>query len=318
LQVDTPWVELIPLPPGRFTAHLYNLDDTSGESPHVLNVSFQLRTADNVQVWDCAINSREQVALQFEVTPGDGPRPTLTIQVRLKDMYQLACAVRVLIACETLDFSSSPCEACASLPQPSPSAAQQKAAAARGKRTEAQDIEDAIRQSELEQAASLSREARALCAGACRAGFLGRQQKFFEGLVDISRKLVVFRQSLRRLPPAQVADKLNRQLRKQLTSLADNIPKGAYIPLFGSASRMLLIVGIAAGECTVLQTPHKVHYQVYLEVLVADHGCDVMHEEAQQCCSRDAGSRKGGPFIEAEAYEKREGCVNKMNANSGR
>lgn len=125
----------------------------------------------------------------------------------------------------------------------------------------------------------------------------------------------MYRQSMRRLPPAQVADKLNRQLRKQLSSLADNIPNGAYIPLFGSSSKAMMIVGIAAGECSVLQTPHKVHYQVYLEVLVADHGCETMQEESQKCW---AGPRTGGPFIEAEAYERREGFVDKMSASSGR
>ena len=43
-------MDLVPLPHGRFTAQIFNLDETSGDSPHVLHVSFQLRTSKSVEV----------------------------------------------------------------------------------------------------------------------------------------------------------------------------------------------------------------------------------------------------------------------------
>ena len=61
---------------------------------------------------------------------------------------------------------------------------------------------------------------------------------------------------------------------------------GAYVPLFGSDSKMCLITGIAIDECAVLQTPHKVHYQLYLEVSTATHECADMSKEGQICSAK--------------------------------
>jgi len=112
LQVDTPLLHLIPLSPGRYQCRVLHLDETAADSPHNLTVSFCLRTANSVEEWEKELSSREQVTLNTQVTDTDG-RATLTIQVRLRDMYQLACGIRVICSSEARDFSPSVCARCA-------------------------------------------------------------------------------------------------------------------------------------------------------------------------------------------------------------
>jgi len=253
------------------------------------------------------------------------------VMVQWRDDYQLAFSVRLNVRVELPDFECAGRASAAAVSLHTGRAGAHAAVSERGggggsssaaggqagkagkqgsKREVDDDMEKAIRLSlqTHEQETSLGTGvARSLRA-------VSQQHKLVEELVDISRYLVSHRRSLLaggrvfarsggEADSSNVAHALNRQLRMRLETLNRCIPRGAYNMMRTSVDVLELILAFAESECSILQTPHKVHYMLVVEICrVTNRTCAQAPQAADAAV--DAGIHEV-PYISSQMYEQR-------------
>ena len=341
--VTEPMQERLELEPGRYTLEVSNLDSTSGSNRQA-EVLFAIELPGcSPDALTEVVRSGESVVLHLEVplsmtsqgeecagNAGDGVRNVgkVRVMVKWKDDYQLAFSVRISLRVELPDIDCGFGSAGGRSGGTVNAAKEGKAAHKQGFDD---DMERAIRlslQTQAQEASIVSSVVQPLRA-------VARQHKFVEELVEISRYLVRHRRTLLasagvfarggEAESANVAHLLNRQLCSRLDVLNRCIPHGAYMMMGTSVDEPEEILAFVVSECKVLQTPHKVHYMLVVEIRRVANRTFAQASHVPADHDRRA---MDAPYISSQAYEHQmptvrqakgvEACVSVVGEASGR
>lgn len=304
--VTEPMQERLELEPGRYTLEITNLESASGSNRQAAVFFAIELPGCSPEALEAEASSGESVVLHLEVPTSmashgeerackEGEVVEVVGKVRVivkwKDDYQLAFSVRLSLRVELPDFECPAGSTALSLESNRSAVHSVSGVGGQGggqgggrssgggspAKVEAKTSRRHAFDDDMEKAIRLSlqthkQETRLLQA--LRA--VSRQHKFVEELVEISRHLIRHRRALLagagvfarggEADSANVVHLLNRELHSRLEVLERCIPHGAYMMMRASVDMLEEILAFVVSECKVLQTPHKVHYMLVVEI----------------------------------------------------